>query len=55
SDTLMLDNKLFLLYQETFTSLTFTNEHNSEQFCSDDDDEDEEHCEGSLLMTGTGR
>ncbi len=59
SDTLMLDNKLFPLYQERVTSLTFTTEHNNEQFCcdddDDDDDDDEEHFEELLLMTGTGR
>jgi len=51
SDTLMLDNKLFPLYQERVTSLTFTAEHTNEH----DDDDDEEHCEELLLMTGTGR
>ncbi len=55
SDTLMLDNKLCPLYQETLTSLTFTAEHNNEQFCSEEDDDDEEHCEEFLLMTGTER
>ncbi len=53
SDTLMLDNKLFPLYQERVTLLTFTTEHNNEQY--DDDDDDEEHCEELLLMTGIGR
>ncbi len=49
SDTLMLDNKLFPLYQERVTSLTFTTEHTNEQY---DDDDDEEQ---SLVMLGTGR
>ncbi|KAL0161351.1 hypothetical protein M9458_045076, partial [Cirrhinus mrigala] len=53
SDTLMLDNKLFPLYQERVASLTFTTEHVNEQFCCGDDDD--EHCEELLLMTGTGR
>ena len=53
SDTLMLDNKLFPLNQETLTALTFTTEHNNEQLCCDDDDDDDE--EQSLLMTGTDR
>ncbi len=53
SDTLMLDNKLFPLYQERVTSLTFTTEHSNEQY-DDDDDDDEEQFE-ELLMTGTGR
>jgi len=51
SDTLMLDNELFPLYQERVTSLTFTTEHNSEQFCCDDDDDEEQ----SLVMLGIGR
>ncbi len=56
SDTLMLDNKLFPLYQERVTLLTFNTEHNNEQFCcDDDDDDDEEQFEELLLMTGTGR
>ncbi len=50
SDTLMLDNKLFPLYQERVTGPTFTTEHINEQY--DDDDDDEEQ---SLLMTGTDR
>ncbi len=50
SDTLMLDNKLFPLYQERVTSLTFNTEHSSEQlWCC------EEFCEESLVMTGSGR
>ncbi len=52
SDTLMLDNKLFPLYQERVTCPTFTTEHNNEQFCCGDDD-DEEHCK-SLVMLGVG-
>ncbi len=55
SDTLMLDNKLFPLYQERVTSLIFTAEHSSEQFWFVDVSDDEEHCEESLVMTGTGR
>ncbi len=51
SDTLMLDNKLFPLYQERVTSLTFPTEHSSEQYDEDDDEQFEE----LLLMTGTGR
>ncbi len=50
SDTLMLDNKLCPLYQETLAALTFTAEHNNEQFCSEDDEDEQ-----SLLMTGTER
>ncbi len=50
SDTLMLDNKLFPLYQERVTSLTFTTEHSNEQY---DDDEDDD--EQSLVMLGTGK
>ncbi len=42
SDTLMLDNKLFPLYQERVTSLTFNTEHSNEQFCCDDDDDDDD-------------
>nr|XP_055074721.1 uncharacterized protein LOC129454266 [Misgurnus anguillicaudatus] len=53
SDTLMLDNKLFPLYQDRLTSVTFDTEHSKEQFKLDDDD-DEEHCDESLMMTGTG-
>ncbi len=48
SDTLMLDNKLFPLYQERVTWPTFTTEHNSEHLDTeddDDDDDDEEHVE----------
>ncbi len=47
SDTLMLDNKLFPLYQERVTSLTFTTEHNSEHLDTDkhSDDEEEEQLE----------
>jgi len=52
SDTLMLDNTLFPLYQERVTWFTFNTEHSNEQF---DDDDDEEHCEESLVMAGTGR
>jgi len=60
SDTLMLDNKLFPLYQERVTALTFTTEHNNEKFCCDEDDEDDDEDDGddeaqSLLMTGTGK
>ncbi len=56
SDSLMLDNKLFPLYQERVTWLTFTTEHNNEQFCCDDDDEDDDDDdEQSLVMLGTGR
>ncbi len=51
SDTLMLDNKLFPLYQERVTWLTFTTEHTNEQYDDDDDDDDEQ----SLVMLGTGR
>ncbi len=54
SDTLMLDNKLFPLYQERVTSLTFNTEHNSEHLDTDDLS-DEEHCEEFAVMTGTGR
>ncbi len=50
SDTLMLDNKLFPLYQERVTLPTFTTEHNNEQYDNDNDDEEQ-----SLIMTGTGR
>ncbi len=50
SDTLMLDNKLFPLYQERVTWLTFNTEHSSEQLWFD-----EEHCEELLVMTGTGK
>ncbi len=53
SDTLMLDNKLFPLYQERVTSLTFPTEHSSEQY--DEDEDDDEQFEELLLMTGTGR
>ncbi len=53
SDTLMLDNKLFPLYQERVTCPTFTTEHSNEQFCCDDDDDEDE--EQSLVMLGTGR
>ena len=52
SDTLMLDNTLIPLYQERVTSLTFTDEHTSEQFDDDDDDDDDDD-EESLIMTGT--
>ncbi len=52
SDALVVDNKLFPLYQERVTSLTFTTEHNNEHL---DADEDEEHCDKSLVMTGMGR
>ncbi len=45
SDTLMLDNKLFPLYQERVTFLTFTTEHSSEHLDTDDPDDDDEHCE----------
>ncbi len=59
SDTLMLDNKLFPLYQERVTSLIFTAEHSSTHLDtderSDDDDDDEEQFEVSLVMTGMGR
>ncbi len=55
SDALMLDNKLFPLYQERVTSLTFTTEHSSTHLDADKPDEDEEHCEKSLVMTGMGR
>jgi len=55
SDTLMLDNTLIPLYQERVTSLTFTAEHTSEHLDTDDLDDDDEHCEGSLVMTGMGR
>ncbi len=55
SDTLMLDNKLFPLYQERVTSLTFTTEHISEHLDTADPDDDEKFCEESLIMTGTGR
>ncbi len=51
SDTLMLDNKLFPLYQERVTCPTFTTEHTNEQFCCDDDDDEEQF----LVMLGTGR
>ncbi len=50
SDTLMLDNKLFPLYQERVTFLTFTTEHNNEHFESDD-----ELCEKSLVILTVGR
>ncbi len=50
SDTLMLDNKLFPLYQERVTSLTFNTEHRKEQLEDPDDVEQE-----SPVMTGTGR
>ncbi len=53
SDTLMLDNKLIPLYQERVTSLTFNTEHSSEHLYTDDPDDD--HCEESLVMLGTGR
>jgi len=49
SDTLMLDNTLFPLYQERVTWFTFNTEHSNEQF------DDVEHCEASLVMAGTGR
>ena len=57
SDTLMLDNKLFPLYQERVTAPTFTTEHSSTHLDTDErlDDDDDEHCEELLLMTGTGR
>ncbi len=55
SDTLMLDNKLFPLYQERVTWPTFTTEHNNEQFCCDDDDDEDDDEEQSRVMTGTGR
>lgn len=46
SDTLMLDNKLFPLYQERVTLVTFLTEHSSTHFGLD------EHCEMLLVMTG---
>ncbi len=58
SDTLMLDNKLFPLYQERVTSLIFTTEHSSTHLDTDersDDDDDEEQFEELLVMTGLGR
>ncbi len=42
SVTLMLDNKLFPLYQERVTSLTFNTEHSSTLLNSDDDDDDDD-------------
>ncbi len=46
SDTLMLDNKLFPLYQERVTFLTFTTEHSRIHFGTDEHPcEDEEQCE----------
>ncbi len=48
SDTLMLDNKLFPLYQERVTGPTFTTEHSSEQY---DDDDDEQF----LMKLGGGK
>ncbi len=53
SDTLMLDNKLFPLYQERVTRLTLNTEHSSKHF--DDLSDDDEHCGESLVMTGAGR
>jgi len=49
----MLDNTLIPAYQDRVASHTLNtdDEHTNEQF----DDDDEEHCEESLLMTGTGR
>ncbi len=55
SDTLMLDNKLFPLNQERVTSLTFNTEHSSEHLDTDDPDDDDEHCEELLIISGTGR
>ncbi len=55
SDTLMLDNKLFPLYQERVTSLTFTAEHSSTHLETDDLSDDEEQFEELLVMTGEGR
>ncbi len=54
SDTLMLDNKLFPLYQERVTWPTFNTEHSSEHLDTDDPDDDEEHVE-FLVMTGMER
>jgi len=56
SDTLMLDNKLFPLYQERVTWPTFTTEHTNEQFCcDDDDDDDDDDDEQFLVMLGVGK
>ncbi len=52
SDTLMLDNKLFPLYQERVTWLTFTTEHRK---ILDDLSDDEEDCKVSMKITGMGR
>ncbi len=53
SDTLMLDNKLFPLYQERLTSLTFTTEHSKTHL--DTDDPDNEQFGELLVVTGMGR
>ncbi len=55
SDTLMLDNKLFPLYQERVTSLTFTTEHSSTHLDTECSEDDEEQFEELLVMTGTDR
>ncbi len=52
SDTLMLDNEPFPLYQERVTSLTFITAHSSTHFGLDALSGDEEHCEMTLVMTG---
>lgn len=55
SETLMEESKLFPLFQERVTCVTFSTEHNNTHLVLDDFSDDEKHSGESRVMTGMGR